>query len=129
LLRSNPRSSERDTEVLVCSNDPALLPLYLADARDRLGSLKAAVDVLRQAPADRAAWDTLRGAAHALAGNSAMMGFTATADTARAIEQLAMAVEREGLGTSDDVGLADLGFLALGRQLERMMFAEDGQTP
>jgi hypothetical protein len=58
-----------------------------------------------------------------------MMGFTATADTARAIEQLAMAVEREGLGTPDDVGLADLGFLALGRQLERMMFAEDGQTP
>lgn len=91
----------------------ALLPIYLEEASDRLGSLELAVDALHMAPADARAWGAVRRVAHALAGNSAMLGLAAVAQIAHTVEQRAQRAEGAAWADRADVLFVDRGFGAL----------------
>jgi len=106
----------------------ALLPIYLDEATERLGSLEGAVDTVLATPADRGAWDVVKQAAHALAGNSAMMGFAAVAQTARTIEQRARAVEEASVAGLSDALFVDRGFGALRCLIECVARRSGGVT-
>jgi chemotaxis protein histidine kinase CheA len=70
--------------------------------------------VLETTPADPTAWDQVRRAAHAIAGNAALIGLDALAKTARSIERRAVAIG-EGSAGIDDVWLLDAERDMLGR--------------
>jgi HPt (histidine-containing phosphotransfer) domain-containing protein len=91
----------------------ALLPIYLDEAQERLGTLERAADELLVAPLNQQAWSTVKQIAHALAGNSAMMGFGAVARAARTIEERAIAVETAFDAARADALFVDRGFGAL----------------
>jgi chemotaxis protein histidine kinase CheA len=96
----------------------ALLPIYLGEADERLRSLEQALDALRLTSADYRAWGAVKQSAHALAGNSAMMGFDAIARTARVVERHATEIEDGGQAGPDEVLFVDRGFQALRCLLE-----------
>jgi HPt (histidine-containing phosphotransfer) domain-containing protein len=98
----------------------ALLPIYLEEATERLGSLGSAVDSVLTAPTDHQAWHVVRRSAHALAGNSAMMGLAALADVARRIELRAAAVEDDARAGRADALFVNRGVRDLRRMLERV---------
>jgi len=91
---------------------PALVPIYLAEAEERLCSLEDAADMLIHEPTDRLGWSLVRRTSHALAGNSAMMGFDGVAYLARALERRAIEVETREVG-ADDVLTVDRGLEAM----------------
>jgi chemotaxis protein histidine kinase CheA len=103
----------------VCSTTyPSLLPIYLAEARERVSALADAADMLLDAPTDRHAWVLVRRSAHGLAGNSAMMGFNAIAETAKALERRAAELSDAANADTDDVLLVDRGSQALRSLIE-----------
>lgn len=98
---------------MVESHFAALLPIYLDEATERLGSLEEAVGVLLSVPTDQQAWGAVKQTAHALAGNSAMLGLATVAQAARAIEQRALAVQESSAAALTDALYVDRGFGAL----------------
>jgi len=98
---------------MVESHFAALLPIYLDEATERLGSLERAADALLAVPTDTRAWGAVKQTAHALAGNSAMLGLATVAQTARAIEQRALAVQESLAPAQADVLFVDRGYGAL----------------
>lgn len=98
---------------MVESHFAALLPIYLDEATERLGSLERAVDALLAVPTDSHAWGAVKQTAHALAGNSAMLGLATVAQAARAIEQRAMAVQESVAPARSDALYVDRGYGAL----------------
>ncbi|MBC7224929.1 MAG: Hpt domain-containing protein, partial [Anaerolineae bacterium] len=82
------------------SVDPSdYLDLFLAESRELLDSMDAALVRLERAPEDAAALATLFRAAHTLKGLSAGMGYAAMSQVAHAMEDLFGRLK--GQGTSE----------------------------
>jgi HPt (histidine-containing phosphotransfer) domain-containing protein len=115
-LRLKP-SAVADGGTMVEPHYNTLLPIYLDEAVERMRSMEQALETLRRTSADQVAWGAVKQSAHALAGNSAMMGFEGLAKTARVLERHAADVQNGGAGPAEVLFL-DRGFQALRCLLE-----------